>query len=202
MVSWVKFARITEIMTDIHQNLTNHFLLASPHIDDGIFQQSLIYICRTDKQGTLGLVLNKPITETNLLSLFENLDIAVTMPDFHKKLPLAGGPMNPEVGFVLHTGQPVWASSFVITENVCITTSRDVLHSIASGNAVRHFELCLGHSSWVAGQLENEIARGDWIVLPADLSIIFDTKAEHRWQKVVDLLGIDFDKFTMEMGHA
>ena len=115
-----------------NQNLTNHFLIASPNIDGGIFYQSLVYICRQDQQGALGLVINKPIETSNVAKLFEELNIDVTITDLHRKLPLDGGPMNPEVGFVLHTGQPDWVSSFAITENVCITTSKDILQSIAT----------------------------------------------------------------------
>ncbi|MEN9493927.1 MAG: hypothetical protein RJA89_169, partial [Pseudomonadota bacterium] len=52
-----------------NQNLTNHFLIASPNIDGGIFYQSLVYICRQDQQGTLGLVINKPIETSNVAKL-------------------------------------------------------------------------------------------------------------------------------------
>lgn len=185
-----------------NQNLTHHFLIASPNIDGGIFQQSLVYICRHDKQGVLGLVLNKPLYHSHVTQLFEELDINVTTPNLHKKHPLDGGPVNPEVGFVLHTGQPDWASSFAISENICITTSKDILHNIASGQGVEHFELCLGHASWGKGQLEQELSQGDWFVLPATLSLIFDTPYAERWQLASDTLGIDFDKLTTEIGHA
>ena len=181
---------------------TNHLLLASPNIDGGIFQQSLVYICRHDEQGALGLVVNKPIYHSNVTKLFEELDIDVTVPNLHRKLPLDGGPLNPEVGFVLHTGQPDWVSSFAITENVCITTSKDILHSIASGQGVEHFELCLGHASWGKGQLEEEINQGDWFVLPASMTLLFETSHEQRWQSAADSIGIDFDKLSLDIGRA
>lgn len=185
-----------------NQNLTNHFLLATPNIDEGIFQHALVYICRQDRQGVLGLVMNKPIYHSHITKLFEELDINVTTPDLHKKHPLDGGPMNPEVGFVLHTGQPEWVSSFAITENVCITTSKDILHSIASGQGVEHFALCLGHASWAKGQLEHEIAQGDWFSLPADMGLLFDLPYEQRWQTASNRLGIDFDRLSTDIGHA
>lgn len=184
------------------QNLTNHFLIATPNIDAGIFQQSLVYICRHDAQGVLGLVMNKPIYYSNVSKLFEELDINITTTSLHKKHPLDGGPMNPEVGFVLHTGQPDWVSSFAITENVCITTSKDILHSIASGQGVEHFEMCLGHASWGKGQLETEISQGDWFVLPGDMALLFDAPYESRWQIASERLGIDFDRLSLDIGHA
>lgn len=190
-------------MPKIHNfNFTNHFLIATPNIDGGIFQHSLVYLCRHDKQGVLGLVLNKPIYHSNVAKLFEELDINITTPDLHKKHPLDGGPMNPEVGFVLHTGQPDWVSSFAITENVCITTSKDILHSIASGQGVEHFELCLGHASWGKGQLEQELENGDWFLLPATMSLLFEVDYAQRWQIASDSIGIDFDRLSTDIGHA
>ena len=184
------------------QNFTNHFLIATPNIDAGIFQHSLVYICRHDPHGVLGLVLNKPIYHSNVSKLFEELDINITTNNLHKKHPLDGGPMNPEVGFVLHTGQPDWVSSFAITENVCITTSKDILQSIASGQGVEHFELCLGHASWAKGQLETEINQGDWFVLPGDMQLLFETPYEERWHIASERLGIDFDRLSTDIGHA
>ena len=183
-------------------NLTHHFLIASSSNDEGIFHQSLVYICRQDEQGALGLVVNKPIDHTNVAKLFEELQIDVTVTNLHRQLPLDGGPMNPEVGFVLHTGQPEWASSFAITENVCITTSKDILQSIASGQGVEHFELCLGHASWAKGQLETEINQGDWFVLPGDMQLLFETPYEERWHIASERLGIDFDRLSTDIGHA
>ena len=183
-------------------NLTHHFLIASSSIDEGIFHQSLVYICRQDEQGALGLVVNKPIDHTNVAKLFEELQIDVTVTDLHRQLPLDGGPMNPEVGFVLHTGQPEWASSFAITENVCITTSKDILHSIGTGQGVEHLELCLGHASWKKGQLEDEICQGDWFVLPASMALLFDVDHKMRWQIAAAQVGVDFNKLSLDIGHA
>lgn len=186
----------------LNQSLAHHFLLASPRIDKGIFYQSLVYICRHDQHGTLGLIINKPIERTNIGSLFEELKIDILSPKLYKIPPLEGGPLNPEVGFVLHTGQPNWLSSFAITENVCLTTSKDVLHGIASGHGVSHFLLCLGFASWVKGQLEQEIENGDWFVMPADLSLLFEVDYLIRWQQAGEKLGINFDTLSTEIGHA
>ncbi|MFW2176686.1 MULTISPECIES: YqgE/AlgH family protein [unclassified Moraxella] len=189
-------------MSKNFNNLTHHILLASPNIDEGIFHQSLVYICRHDPQGVLGLIINKPIQHSHITKLFEELDVNVTDPKLYQKTPLDGGPMNPEVGFVLHTGQPHWSSSFAITENVCITTSKDILYSLGIGQGVEHFELCLGHTSWVKGQLEQEISQGDWLVMPANSRLLFEVPHAERWQVATDQLGVNFDKFSTDIGHA
>lgn len=183
-------------------DFTHHFLLATPNITTGIFANAVIYVCRHDSQGILGLMINKPNRHNRIGKLFEELGVVVTTADLHERFPLKGGPVSPEVGFVLHTGQGVWASSFIIRENVCITTSRDILQHIASGHGVQHVELCLGHCRWRVGQLEYEIEQGDWLVAPADSEILFNTPYEQRYEKVCQKLGVNFDIFSTEIGYA
>ena len=183
-------------------NLTHHFLIAAPEMSDPRFAQALIYVCRHDRHGALGLIVNRPIENIYVHKLLENLSIEVTQPQVMQDVALEGGPMYPEVGFVLHTGQPIWASSFAISENVCITTSQDVLKRIATGQGVGHYQLCLGHASWGKKQLENELDNGDWLVCPADLTLLFDTPFEARWQLAADKIGVNFEYLSSDIGHA
>lgn len=184
------------------QNLTHHFLIATPQMPDLRFERSLVYICRHDERGTLGLVINQPLLEESLAGVLEDLDIEVNHPALIKKTAFFGGFMHPEVGFVLHTGAPKWASSLAISENVCLTTSRDVLQEIANGKGVTHYQFCLGHVSWKGDQLLGEIDQGDWLLCPADLQILFNLPWHERWQMAGKKLGIDFDRLTDEIGHA
>lgn len=183
-------------------NLTHHFLIAAPNLADPRFEQALVYICRHDQHGALGLIVNRPLQRSHVGKLLEDLDIEVTNTQVMDDLALEGGPMYPEVGFVLHTGQPMWASSFAISENVCITTSQDVLKRIAGGHGVGHYHLCLGHASWSKKQLEDELDNGDWLVCPADLTLLFDTPFEERWQVAAEKIGVNFDYLSSDIGHA
>ncbi|WP_227430235.1 YqgE/AlgH family protein [Psychrobacter sp. I-STPA6b] len=183
-------------------NLTHQLLVATPQMPDERFNRALIYVCRHDPQGVLGLVINKPILDANVGKLLEDLDIDVTDHQVRHDTALEGGPMYPEIGFVLHTGQPHWASSFAISENICITTSRDILQHIAQGQGVGHYYLCLGHASWSAGQLEAEIAQGDWLLCPADLSLLFETPFDERWHQAGEKIGVHLDFLSDDIGHA
>ncbi len=183
-------------------NLTNHFLIATPQMPDARFSQAVIYVCRHDSHGMLGLVINNPLKDTPVGRLLEDLDIECGNVSINKEFALAGGPVHPEVGFVLHTGQPCWASSFAIAENLAITTSRDVLEDIAMGGSVAHFQLCLGHVGWGRRQVKREIEQGDWLVCPADLSILFEVPYEERWHKAGKKLGVNMDYLSAYMGHA
>ena len=184
------------------ENLSHHFLIATPKMPDPRFSQSVIYLCHHDDKGTLGLVINAPIIDTTVGQLFDNLDIEINAPKLRHSYPLLGGPIYEEVGFVLHTGQAVWASSFSIAENICLTTSLDILKSLANQGGPTHFQLFLGHASWAKGQLKKEIDAGDWLICPADSQLIFDTPYDERWHKAGQRLGVDLDFFSDDIGHA
>lgn len=183
-------------------NLTHHFLIAAPQMPDPRFERSLIYVCRHDQHGVLGLRVNEPIMDARVGKLLEDLDIEVSDPQVMDDVALEGGPMYPEVGFVLHTGQPIWSSSFAISENVCITTSRDILQRIAAGQGVGHYQLCLGHAAWGKSQLERELSSGDWLVCPADLTLLFETPFEERWHLAASRIGVNLDFLSSDIGHA
>jgi len=79
-------------------NLTHHFLIAAPELSDPRFEQALIYICRHDKHGALGLMVNRPLEQARVGKLLEDLDIEVTDAQVMEDVALDGGPMYPEVG--------------------------------------------------------------------------------------------------------
>lgn len=116
---------------------------------------------------------------------------------------LSGGPVSPERGFVLHPrSDRQWHSSLYVSEDICLTASRDILESIASGNGPENALLILGYAGWEAGQLEQELAENDWLTVPADSDIIFNTPVEQRWSAAARPLGVDISLIPMQGGHA
>lgn len=192
-------------------NLTNYCLVAPPSMPDDRFSETVIYIARHDDMGALGLVINQPM-DVPLAEILHDLDIEIS---HSRKRPLSelkdakprgtvlyGGPLRPEVGFVLHTGQPSWHSSVAVTENICLTTSKDILEAIARDEGVSNYQVCLGHASWHKDQLESELKRGDWYVVDADVSLLFGLPHQDRWRAAALKAGIDFDWLVDDVGHA
>jgi hypothetical protein len=105
-------------------------------------------------------------------------------------------------GFVLHTGQPTWHSSIAVGENICITTSKDILDAIAHNEGVGRYQIALGYASWTKNQLEDELARGDWLVCDADMDLIFNIPYDDRWDAAYKKLGLDRTWLSSEIGHA
>ena len=122
-------------------NLTHHFLIAMPGLEDGLFSKSVVYLCDHSPRGALGLIINKP-SEINLSDLFGKVDLSLQRADLADQSVLHGGPLQEERGFVLHEaeagatdsvpGAP-YASSMVIPGGLAMTTSRDVLEALAGG---------------------------------------------------------------------
>jgi putative transcriptional regulator len=182
-------------------SLRDHFLLAMPALDSGLFSGSITYICEHGEAGAMGLVINQPL-EISLEEIFDHLEIG-TAADFHNRPVLAGGPVQVDHGFVLHPSDASeWDSSLQVTAEIRLTTSQDVLRAIAAGHGPERFLNALGYAGWSAGQLEEEIANNSWLTIPADHRIIFDTPIEQRVSVAASALGIDMNLLTTQVGHA
>ena len=164
-------------------NLTHHFLIAMPGLEDESFARSVVYLCEHSERGALGLIINKP-SDITLKSLF---------------------------GFVLHepmlmdkaeTDESAYASTMTIPGGLEMTTSKDVLEALSTGAGPRRVLITLGYSSWGEGQLETELAENAWLTVAADLSVIFDTPVPERYDRALSLLGLKAWMLSPEAGHA
>ena len=189
-------------------NLTNQFLIAMPGMGEGTFAGTVVYMCEHTEKGALGLVINKPIDIT-LKNLFEKVELSLDREDFAELPVYFGGPVQTERGFVLHEPQPqdgsgeaAYNSSLKIEGGLEMTTSKDVLEAISSGNGPKKVLVTLGYSGWAAGQLEDEMSRNGWINVEAEPGIIFDTPVAERYGKALSLLGISAGMLSSDAGHA
>ena len=191
-------------------NLTHHFLIAMPGLQDASFARSVVYLCEHSSRGALGLVINKP-TDINLRNLFEKVDLPLGRDELARTPVLQGGPVQTERGFVLHepvfanppdNTEPVYASTMTIPGGLELTTSRDVLEALATGAGPRKVLVSLGYSAWGEGQLESELAENSWLTVDADPAVIFDTPVQQRYSKALMLLGLEAWKLSPDAGHA
>jgi putative transcriptional regulator len=191
-------------------NLTHHFLIAMPGLEDAAFARSVVYLCEHSSRGALGLVINKP-SDINLKHLFDKVDLPLARGDLAGTPVFHGGPVQTERGFVLHeavfTGdatpeEPVYASTMTIPGGLEMTTSKDVLEALATGAGPRKVLVSLGYSAWGEGQLESELAENSWLTVSADTAIIFDTPVEQRYDKALSLLGLQSWMLSPDAGHA
>jgi len=182
-------------------NLTDHFLIAMPAMDDPYFSKSLIYIAEHNDQGALGIIVNRPINMT-LASLFEKIEVPFESPELANLPVFFGGPVQTDRGFVLHRPIGAWQSTLVVNQEVGLTSSRDVLQAVARDGQPHEIMVSLGYSGWGGGQLEHELAQNAWLTVPAEPFILFDLPYEERLPSAMEMLGIDFINLSEKAGHA
>jgi putative transcriptional regulator len=182
-------------------SLKDHFLIAMPSLSEGIFAHSVTYLCEHSEEGAMGIVINRPLGLA-LHEILEHLDIEG--PCAHLEDPvMAGGPVDIERGFVLHrNSERHWESTLSISDEICLTTSCDILAALAHKTGPQDTLVALGYAGWGAGQLEDELAANAWLTSPADSNIIFNTPIEARLRAAAAQLGIDLVLMAPGAGHA
>ena len=172
-----------------------------PALEDPNFEHTVTYICEHGPHGALGIVINRQVDIT-LKTVFEHMQI--NLANLHKgALPVfLGGPVQGERGFVLHMPVGDWASTICITDDLAVTTSRDILEALAQGEGPEQVLVALGYAGWGPGQLEHELAQNTWLTSPADPRVIFETPVEQRWRAAAQLMGIDLALLQRGVGHA
>jgi len=191
-------------LTDIPatgDNLTGHFLIAMPALDDSLFNQAVTYICEHDKSGSFGVIINQ-LTDISLKQIFNEVKIESSSDYDEDQTVYMGGPVDQGRGFILHRPAGNWSSSLKVKNDVALTTSKDILQAIANNQGPEDCIVTLGYAGWSAGQLEQEMANNTWLNCPADEQIIFNTPVEERWKAAAKLIGVDLSLLSNDAGHA
>ena len=136
--------------------------------------------------------------EQKVLAEVDNLTIHHSL----EQLVLSGGPISQNRGFVLHGTQSGWKSSLALSEEIMITTSKDILMALGTEKAPEQFMVTLGYAGWGPGQLEAELHSNSWLTIDADSDILFNTPIEQRWKKATEKLGINIAHLSSDVGHA
>ena len=191
-------------------NLTHHFLIAMPGLEDESFSRSVVYLCEHSERGALGLIINKP-SKLSLQGLLQKVDLGLKRDDLRDQQVFTGGPVQTDRGFVLHEpmvieGAPenesAYASTMTIPGGLEMTTSKDVLEALSDGAGPKRVLVTLGYSSWDEGQLESEIGENAWLTVEADPEVIFNTPVDERYDRALGLLGLQRWMLSPEAGRA
>ncbi len=182
-------------------NLTHQFLIAMPAMVDPYFNRSLVYICEHNEQGALGIIVNRPLDMT-LAGLFEKVDLSLSVPEMEGLPVYFGGPVQTDRGFVLHRPLGQWQSSLKVTDEIGLTSSKDILTSMGEKGDPKDILMTLGYSGWGAGQLEDELAQNAWLTVAADGEILFALPPEERLAAAMQKLGVSYTQLSDVAGHA
>lgn len=190
-----------------HGHLEGRFLVAMPGLEASYFNNSVVYVCAHNADGAMGFIVNKPAT----ISVGELMThTGIPYPANRDKAGMidtlgpirAGGPVDEHRGFVLHSDDYCAGSTIPISEHVFLTSTLQILRSIAAGNGPKRAAVALGYAGWGAGQLEREIRDNCWLTFDEDPEVVFDHNNDAKYGALIARLGISRANFIPEAGHA
>ena len=181
--------------------LTNQLLIAMPALSDPNFARGVALVCQHGEDGAMGLMINR-LSEYRLGDVLAQMSMHSDLEAVADAPVLIGGPVQPERGFVLHAPGGSWQSTYQISDQISVTTSRDILAAMAVGDGPRHAIVALGYSGWSPGQLEQELCDNHWLTGPATEQVLFETPLEDRWEAAAGLVGINMIQLASYAGHA
>jgi putative transcriptional regulator len=158
--------------------LTAILLTARAELPDPDFRESVVLVMNNIGPAPSGLILNRP-TRIDVARLFPDLQALDQVDD----KVYFGGPVSvTTVSFVFRSAIAPSQHAVRILEGIYLSTNLDLLHGLlARDRPMEGLRIFIGYAGWGPGQLEAEIARGDWALAPADGDDIFESRSEHPW---------------------
>jgi putative transcriptional regulator len=165
-------------------SLAGQLLVATPAMGDPRFAQTVIFMARHDKSGAFGIVINKPVGERPLANLLEALGAKEEGVEGSVRV-FAGGPVQPEIGFVVHSADYRRAETIVVDSRLAVTSTREILRDIAHKQGPQKSLLAFGYAGWGPGQLDGEMALRSWFTAEEDVELVFDLDRAKVWDEAM-----------------
>lgn len=183
------------------QSLKGQFLMAMPGLADPNFYQSVTCLSEHNPKGAMGIVITRVHPELNAKMIFDELQIPAGTNA--QRIPIyIGGPVHMNELFVLHGAPFNWDGSMMVTGELALSNSKDVLEAIAVDSGPQEFIISLGCAGWGPGQLESEMRGNAWINGPYSKDVTFHMDVTQRWEAAMKMIGIDPALLSDTPGHA
>ena len=134
--------------------------------------------------------------------VLQQLQLEASNPEINGQQVYAGGPVHRDRGFIIHRPARDFGSTIRVSEDIAVSTSREILAAISRGEGPDETLIALGYAGWSAGQLEQEIQQNAWLSGPATMDVLFHSPADRRWNEAAALLGVDLSLISGDVGHA
>jgi len=161
-------------------SVTGQLLIATPALSGPPFEHAVILVAQHNKDGALGIVINQPLGERSITSLLQAFGADARGVTGQVRL-FGGGPVDPEVGFVLHSADYHSDNTIDIDGRVALTGGPQILRDIGLGKGPRHSLIAFGYAGWAPLQLDNELREGVWDTVPEDPVLVFDDDRAKVW---------------------
>jgi putative transcriptional regulator len=164
-------------------SLRGHFLIAARHLRDPNFFKSVVFIVEHGAGGAMGLVVNRPSGVTVAAALVGHLELPET-----DDMVFFGGPVEPSGLFILHNGVGIDADEPEVVPGLYVGGSAEIFEEVVKravdGDPQIQFRIFSGCAGWSDGQLEGELSRNDWLVLPARHECVFSHNPYELWDNL------------------
>ena len=164
-------------------SLAGQFLVAAPEMGDPRFERAVILIVEDNDSGALGIVVNRPVGDEPLASLLDAVGEKSAGVTGSVRV-FSGGPVQPEVGFVVHSAEYHRPQTVAINDRLSLTSSVAILRDIAEKSGPAKILVAFGYAGWGPEQLDKEIDQGAWATAEADPTLVFDADREKLWDDV------------------
>lgn len=171
-------------------NLTGRLLVATPDLRDPNFSHTVIYVISHGEDGAMGIVINRLAAIGPLAGLMSAFGIEAPSGAGEVRI-FSGGPVQPNIGVILHSTDYTVEDSIVVNDDIAVTAHKEILAAISRGEGPADRLFAFGYAGWGPGQLEGELEANAWYTVTADRRFVFDTEFETKWQRAVDLRGLD-----------
>ena len=173
-------------------------LIASLDLEDANFLRTVVLLIQhSEGEGTLGLVLNRPLGDK--VSLYSGEELHRLAGIFNAgedassdelgRVFFQGGPVEPGYLFFLHRLDGLITAGTPVCPGVFLGGDLDAVRTQAQGGHQPGLRFYLGYAGWREGQLEAEIAIGAWYLCPATPELVFDDQPAGMWQRAMYSLG-------------
>ncbi len=169
-----------------------------------LYDQAVIYITDITPEKIKGIMINKLLFGTAVIEC-KNRESAKDgeLRNVYEDL-YQGGPENPASGFVLFPRENYYdADPYAeVNGDIAISTSFGVLQDILDGEGPDKKIIAMGHCAWKRGELEWQIFNNEWLIVPANAELMFETKYEDRWEKAKVFSNINLAGYIPQIGLA
>ena len=177
------------LMASNSEFYSSKFLYFSRHENADFFNDSVIFLCEHSKNGAFGFVMNQP-TDLSESILLSKLNLNKNSKHETLKHVLRGGPVDTDRLFVLHNANDItFQQTTQISDDLFLTTSNDILESIARKKINAKYKIIVGYCGWAPGQLESEIKQNAWHIISSDMNLVFDTLPNLIVDKLSEKIG-------------
>ena len=183
-------------------NLTHHFLIAMPAMQEGVFAGTLDLHLRTQRKRRIGDRGEPPDQPDAGRDVRPRLTSRLISPNLRRCRYTSAGRCRPNAASFLHDTPGNWESTLHINDKLSLTTSKDILEAMGEGRGPRNVIVTLGYAGWDQGQLEHEMTENTWLTVPASEHILFELPPDERLPAAMALLGVDYASLVDDAGHA